>query len=407
MEIINITAGVGFGHNLTLHIVDDSVTWYTAKEACQSEISGSDFSMCGYDCSVYTALKLDRLNWLTDQLVWIGRIKERDDKVYKSNKCKEDLSLTSIVNQIAGIEGQTKCIVLNTSFPTYSSGVFGIDDCHNKHPYLCYHKKSVSSAVRYNNVSLLFNSATYFETVDLPDETECDKQCQYWYRCVGFLFNLQNNSCQKIIDSSENFDALPVFNVYDDPDSFNFFEVKSGKRAFLEILQIANSRSNETSTVFSCIPTETTTDGVTTVTTKSLPTDITTDGVTTATTKSLPTETTTDGVTTVTTEMFSNQTSCECPCSNTLSEHTPLNRSDINEWIKNITNTLTLDKKQLSSFTRRLISANDSRSSSRAMGAVGGIVLAILVISVTAGDMYTLVSYFKKLAFKRKSDKMT
>ncbi|VDI39323.1 Hypothetical predicted protein, partial [Mytilus galloprovincialis] len=62
MEVINVTAGVGFGHNLTLHIVDDSVTWYTAKDSCQNEIPGSDFSMCGYDCSVYTALKLDRLN---------------------------------------------------------------------------------------------------------------------------------------------------------------------------------------------------------------------------------------------------------------------------------------------------------------------------------------------------------
>ncbi|VDI02460.1 Hypothetical predicted protein [Mytilus galloprovincialis] len=302
--------------------------------------------MCGYDCSVYTALKLDRLNWLTDQLVWIGRIKDRDGKVYKSDKCKEDLSLTSIVNQIAGLEGQTKCIVLNTSSPTYSSGVFGVDDCHNRHPYLCYKKKSVSSAVRYNNVSVLFNSATYFETNDLPDESECDKQCQYWYRCVGYLYNVQNNSCQKIIDSSENFDALPVFTVNEEPDSFNFFEPKSGKR------------------------------GVTTITTKSIPTD-------------------------TTTYVFSNQTSCECPCSNTISEHTPLNNSDINEWIKNITNTLTLDKKQLSSFTRRLTSAKDSRSSSRAMGAVGGIVLAILVISVTAGDMYTLISYLKKFAFKK------
>ncbi|CAC5401982.1 unnamed protein product [Mytilus coruscus] len=322
------------------------VTWYTAKEACRNEIPRSDFSMCGYDCSVYTAIKLGSMNRLTDKLVWIGRIKARDDKVYKADSCKEDYTLTSIINNIAGIDGQTKCVVLNTSSPTYSSGVYGIEDCHNKHPYLCYEREPVSSDVRYNNVSVLFNNATYFDTEDLPDESECDKKCQYWYRCIGFLYNLQNNSCQRMIDSSENFDALPVFSLNDDPDSFNFFEPKSGKRG-------------------------------------------------------IPTETTTDGVTTGTTKMFTNQTSCKCPCNNTISEKTPLNSSDINEWIKNITNTLTLDKKKLSSYTRRLISANDSRSSSRAIGAVGGIVLAIVSISITAGDMCTLVSCLKKFAIKK------
>jgi hypothetical protein len=68
-------------------------------------------------------------------IVWIGRIKSKDDNnVYKTISCRKDEKLTSIFQDSEELSAQTRCIVLNTSHPTL---VYGIDDCYTKHPYIC------------------------------------------------------------------------------------------------------------------------------------------------------------------------------------------------------------------------------------------------------------------------------
>jgi len=81
--------------------------------------------------------------------------------------------------------------------------------------------------------------------------------------------------------------------------------------------------------------------------------------------------------------------SCNCPPRMTV------NSSELQDWIRNITITLTVNKKQLSSYTRRLSSARDSRPSSIALGSLGAILIAIIVIFVISGDVINVVLYLK------------
>lgn len=72
-----------------------------------------------------------------------------------------------------------------------------------------------------------------------------------------------------------------------------------------------------------------------------------------------------------------------------------VNSSELQDWIRNITTTLTVNKKQLSSYTRRLSSARDSRPSSTALGTFGAILLTISVIFVISGDVINVVLYLR------------
>ena len=84
-------------------------------------------------------------------------------------------------------------------------------------------------------------------------------------------------------------------------------------------------------------------------------------------------------------------TNCSCNCSPRMT----VNSSELQDWIRNITITFTVNKTKLSSYTRRLSSARDSRPSSIALGSLGAILLAIIVIFVISGDVINVVLYLK------------
>jgi len=93
----------------------------------------------------------------------------------------------------------------------------------------------------------------------------------------------------------------------------------------------------------------------------------------------------------VSTTTTTTTTNCSCNCSPRMT----VNSSELQDWIRNITITLTVNKKQLSSYTRRLSSARDSRPSSVALGSLGAILIAISVIFVISGDVINVVLYLK------------
>ena len=53
---------VGFKNNFTLFVVNDSVTWYTARDACDEEIKVSTFDIYGKNCCNYSINKLAEMN---------------------------------------------------------------------------------------------------------------------------------------------------------------------------------------------------------------------------------------------------------------------------------------------------------------------------------------------------------
>jgi len=53
---------VGLKYNFTLFVVNDSVTWYTARDVCDEEIKGSTFDIYGTDCCNYFTNKLAEMN---------------------------------------------------------------------------------------------------------------------------------------------------------------------------------------------------------------------------------------------------------------------------------------------------------------------------------------------------------
>jgi len=53
---------VGLKYNFTLVVVNDSVTWYTARDACDEEITGSTFDIYGANSCDYFTRKLAEMN---------------------------------------------------------------------------------------------------------------------------------------------------------------------------------------------------------------------------------------------------------------------------------------------------------------------------------------------------------
>ncbi|KAK3095866.1 hypothetical protein FSP39_020130, partial [Pinctada imbricata] len=100
----------------------------------------------------------------------------------------------------------------------------------------------------------------------------------------------------------------------------------------------------------------------------------------------------TDWTTLFYTKTSTSDTNCMCYCP-TSSKNT----SDIQQKLDNIKKDLTLNKKVLNSYSRRLISADDQRTFSKAAGFVAVCVLCTVVGLIIACDITNVVKDTKKV----------
>ena len=89
---------------------------------------------------------------------------------------------------------------------------------------------------------------------------------------------------------------------------------------------------------------------------------------------------------------------CRCGC---YSNQSSITIEELAEMIANLTSLLAVNKKSLSSYTRKLNNcANDSRTSSKCFGALGIIVIIVSVSLVAFEDVVKLVQYLKQIMLK-------
>ncbi|CAG2199002.1 unnamed protein product [Mytilus edulis] len=111
-----------------------------------------------------------------------------------------------------------------------------------------------------------------------------------------------------------------------------------------------------------------------------------------------------DNSTETTTELVPmTTTTLECTC--TLNECRSFkNSTEILEMIENIKRNLYIDKKQLSSTKRRLISAEDPRTSSQSIGLFGVAILTSVILAIVLADVPRLLSFFKNSSINKIHD---
>ena len=86
----------------------------------------------------------------------------------------------------------------------------------------------------------------------------------------------------------------------------------------------------------------------------------------------------------------STSSTCYCPCNSNSVQN--LTSEQITEKLQELKEELTVDKKDLSSWKRKLVSADDHRASAQSIGYVGAVILGAVVLFFVVLDFPRLVA---------------
>ncbi|XP_033747182.1 uncharacterized protein LOC117332407 [Pecten maximus] len=87
---------------------------------------------------------------------------------------------------------------------------------------------------------------------------------------------------------------------------------------------------------------------------------------------------------------------CPCVCGSASSNITNLTKEHLVELVKELAKELTVNKKETSSYKRKLISAGDQRQSAQTIGVIGVLALCIPVLLIVSFDLINLWSFASK-----------
>ncbi|KAJ8321414.1 hypothetical protein KUTeg_001034 [Tegillarca granosa] len=112
------------------------------------------------------------------------------------------------------------------------------------------------------------------------------------------------------------------------------------------------------------------------------------------------TTTQTLGITTTVTSPAPVNTGCQCKCKDlpaSILNSTEAFAAFLEEKIKEIQRSLTVNKKTISANIRKLTSATDSRTSATQVGSIGIAFLSVVLIGIVIPDLITLMQFLKRL----------
>lgn len=89
----------------------------------------------------------------------------------------------------------------------------------------------ISERPKYYNTSLHHNTDVEEKITPNINKDRCQKMCDWWYLCVGYIFNFDALTCTHLADSySFNAYSTPLVTVTEDQSSYTVFEAKHSPR---------------------------------------------------------------------------------------------------------------------------------------------------------------------------------
>ncbi|XP_076085222.1 uncharacterized protein LOC143056029 isoform X1 [Mytilus galloprovincialis] len=378
-DCMNITAGVGYGYNRTLYVVNNSVTWYEAFTGCQSK--GMKFLEArSSEVRKYLAFGLEKHGWQSGRF-WLGSIKpELQTAMYSAKTC-------SVMDWDYGLPiemtNSTQCLFIDLS----GTGTIEFTDCLLKYPFVCGKGKVIQEET-YDSIDITEISVparlSIQPVIYNMTEEDCENWCISLFSCVYCTF--EENNCTFWTDTTYDADVSYDLSISSRSILNSSTYIKTANRVHWILVEEDIVYNNTFNCDFS-FPVQNTTEESTSVFTFLL-------------------QNTTEQSTSAfsflrqsTTEQPTNLTVCEfCPPAekcNATSMSANITLEIALEIAEDLRKNLTVDKTSLSSYRRRLECADDSRPSSKVFGGFALAVLVSLLVITIVLDCPTLTRHLR------------
>ncbi|CAC5394215.1 unnamed protein product [Mytilus coruscus] len=340
-----VYAGDGWDENSTVFYINESVTWYSAKQAHNRDCLFGKTVVNRRNLIMNVAIYLDSAYSLNDTLIWLGAIKsEHTGLLYYSDTCEPVKDY--IVNKInlPAVLGNTECLLYDISLRVFSYG-----NCLDKHPYICISREGDidTTTLTRANVSSVNANSPYVKKYIKPHASLeiCIENCEVdSMHCLGALFNRTESNCYHYMDKNfGDMEAKHEFVLIKAEDRTQFYW-KSWQRVYFAFTRFGGPVTDQNENVFDC------------------------------------------------THM--NLNTCTCTCTTT--KLSTVNMNNIEDSIAEIKKNLSIAKEDLSATKRKLTCTEDPRPTSKAIGSFGIVILATVVSVLVLTDIHTIYVFLIK-----------
>ncbi|VDI27273.1 Hypothetical predicted protein [Mytilus galloprovincialis] len=407
---LNLTDALDYTRHLCrYHYHYTAVSWASAREICERTnrtllIIDSSIEITNISDTfmpLYVELVTPDHNPIS-QTLWIGLHQEINPVRLLWDTCDE---YTTNNDQWSASTGNSEgCVVFN-----YTNQMFSIQACTNTQPFICEDTfEAVADCFDEFTASELaaeipldiIGSDGASDGVELPNPyEECADLC-LTLGCVAFQ-----------LDPNDQKDCYRHYYDYSNGLAFK----RNTNLVYLNKIFTLNDNTSSTTPLISNYYCPISSSSVRPTSSSSYNSDIKTSTLSETThiavysldptmisTELLSSQTTTSSSGVMTTSNVVSRTSsstCYCPCSATVASSS-ITTEELQAKIDKIQTELTVDKKETSSYKRRLTSAPDNRVSAQSIGYVGVVILTIVIGLLIVIDIPTLVkdtrNFFKR-----------
>ncbi|VDI05358.1 Hypothetical predicted protein [Mytilus galloprovincialis] len=402
---LHLTDALDYTHHLCrYHYHYTAVSWASAREICERTnrtllIIDSSTEMMNISDTIMPHVESVRpdANPIS-QTLWIGLHQEINPVRLVWDTCDE---YTVNTNQWSTSPGNSEgCVIFNSTGNTFS-----IQTCSNTQPFIC-EDTSNDDGNCYDELSI--------ESTDVPSEIGSSGAIDVTYsleECAGLCYN--DGMCAAF-QQKWNAGKLECYRHYYDITG-GVSLTRKPEVVFIKKIFTLNDNTSSTTPLISNYYCPISSSSVRPTSSSSYSSDIKTSTLSETThiavysldptmisTELLSSQTTTSSSGVMTTSNVVSRTSsstCYCPCSATVASSS-ITTEELQAKIDKIQTELTVDKKETSSYKRRLTSAPDNRVSAQSIGYVGVVILTIVIGLLIVIDIPTLVkdtrNFFKR-----------
>ncbi|XP_071119850.1 uncharacterized protein [Mytilus edulis] len=390
-------------HLCRYHYHYTAVSWASAREICERTnrtllIIDSSTEMMNISDTIMPHVESVKPDgYSISEILWIGLHQEINPVRLLRDTCDE----YTISNLWSTSPGNSEgCVIFNHTYT-----MFSIQACSNTESFIC-EDMSNESGDCFDEVSIELTDRTFgIGSDDATDTTnsleECAKLCNDDGTCAAF----QHKSANSVIECYRHlYDITKKLRLQRTPQDIfikNIFTLYDNTSSITSEISnyycpmYSSSVSPTSSSLYSSdITTSTLSETSHIAVYSSDPTMISTELL------SSQTATSSSGVMTSSNVVSGTSSStCYCPCSASVASSS-ITTEELQAKIDKIQTELTVDKKETSSYKRRLTSAPDNRVSAQSIGYVGVVILTIVIGLLIVIDIPTLAkdtrNFFKR-----------